>query len=489
VKSWWPLVFVLGCGSEAPRATHATTQATAEPLELAVAEVAAASGEGLGGRLRVRGGERFALVLMSASLAHGEASYRVAPPADGAALQRVNGCALGDKLASKAKPTPPAPQAKESALRAGDRKTFTMRFGDGHRAVPARVVAVGDATVVWADVSEEHPAELDAAFVSEFLEDFERIILRRGRQVFGVESDVDGDGRIALLFSPLTYRAAVAFFSACDLRPTCKGSNAAEVLYLTPPNAIPPPYNTPRAIKEILAHELEHLLHHRHKVLDNDLAADPDSAYMLEGFGALAQDVTGLQAGNLYVTKAGLDQIDAVSLADVMRESVEYDRERDGPLRGGAYLFVRWLYDRAGGDTAGPDGAIEDRGGPSLVRSLLADRRSIASSLAARVPSDDLVTGFYPALVLPAGKGCAAFGATAKDPITGRQRGADPFASFHGMAMQGAAMTPVERADGRLLLGGAEYLLLEAKEAGVLAFGVQVEAASAQAQLHVVRIE
>lgn len=488
MKSCWAvLLFVLGCGSEAPRAAHATTQA--DPLELAVGDVAAARGEGLGGRLRVKGGERFVLVLMSASLAHGEASYQVAPPADGAALRRVNGCTLGDKLASKAKSAPPAPKVRESAVRVGDRKTFTMRFDDGHRAVPARVVAVGDATVVWADVSEEHPAELDAAFASEFLEDFERIILRRGRQIFGVESDVDGDGRIALLFSPLTNRAAVAFFSACDLRPSCKGSNAAEVLYLTPPNAIRPPYNTPRAIKEILAHELEHLLHHRHKVLDNDLAADPDSAYMLEGFGALAQDVTGLQAGNLYVTKAGLDQIEAVSLTDVLRESTDYDRDRDGPMRGGAYLFVRWLYDRAGGDAAGADGAIEDRGGPSLVRGLLSDRRSIASVLSARVRAAELITGFYPALVLPAGSGCAAFGAIAKDPITGRQRGADPFASFHGMQMQGAAMTPLSQADGTLRLGGADYLSLEATEPGVLAFGVRVEGASAEAHLHVVRIE
>jgi hypothetical protein len=376
----------------------------------------------------------------------------------------------------------------------GATRTFQLRTrGGGSTAVPTRAVAVGESSVVWADASKDHPAVLDAAFAAEFLADFEKLILPRARAVFGAESDVDGDGRIALFFTPLTAEAAVAFFSGCDLAPegACANSNRAEVLYLTPPNAIRPPYNTPRAVKEILAHELEHLIHHNRKVVKNRSREDRDSAYMLEGFGALAQDVVGFQAGNLYVTKAGLDDIDDFSLGAVVSEDGEYDKARDGALRGGAYLFVRWLYDRAGGDRVSPEGAIEDRGGPSLVRTLLDAPAPIAAELPRRAGASmgDLMMDFYTTLghdprLLP--NPCFTYLPTRKDPVTERQRGADPFASFHGQQMQGAAVRKAG-GDGKIRAGGVELVPLPPPAAGEVAFTVEI-APEAAARVRVIRL-
>ncbi len=159
--------------------------------------------------------------------------------------------------------------------------------------------------MVWADITPANPAVIDPAVVQEFLTDFESTILPRARAVFGTESDEDGDGHVQLVFSPVTKDTAVAFFSNCDLKPSigCSGSNHGEFLYLTPPNAIDPPYNTPAAIKEILAHELSHMIHFNRKVLKTGLGGWNESAYMIEGVGAFAQDVLGYQAGNFYVTR------------------------------------------------------------------------------------------------------------------------------------------------------------------------------------------
>jgi hypothetical protein len=377
------LVALLACEpapvpAAAPLATPAAAQRPAQLARGDVADVAVSDGRAAARLMAPSGEERFLLVIGSTRLVPdpGSYAYRVAggAPRPTAVSAARRTCSLGPAEAGADRPAvpPDVPRARAgSAPAVGATRTFQLRTrGGASTAVPTRAVAVGESSVVWADASKDHPAVLDAAFAAEFLADFEKLILPRARAVFGAESDVDGDGRIALFFTPLTAEAAVAFFSGCDLAPegACPNSNRAEVLYLTPPNAIRPPYNTPRAVKEILAHELEHLIHHNRKVVKNRSREDRDSAYMLEGFGALAQDVVGFQAGNLYVTKAGLDDIDDFSLGAVVSEDGEYDKARDGALRGGAYLFVRWLYDRAGGDRVSPEGDIEDRGGPTLVR-------------------------------------------------------------------------------------------------------------------------
>ncbi len=328
---------------------------------------------------------------------------------------------------------------------------------------------------MWADVTPAHPANLDATFVDQFLSDFEETILPRERAVFGVESDQDGDGHVALVFTPLTYETAVAFFTGCDLANLsgCPGSNHGEYLYLTPPDAIAPPYNTPAAIKEILAHECSHLIHFNRKVLRNKLGSWPDSSYLVEGVGGFAQDAVGPQAGNLYVTQAGLDGIDQFSLADTLVDFTQYDAQRDGVLRGGSYLFVRWLYDRAGADAANADGSVAGKGGPALMRALLDVPASVASALpaVAKASVADIATDFYTALAMSnrdeiggvaPSNACFAYLPAGTDPIWARQRGCDVHAQFHGMQMNGPAIQPAASADGQLRAGGVEYVELDA---------------------------
>jgi len=260
---------------------------------------------------------------------------------------------------------------------------------------------------------------------------------------------------------------------------------------LTPPDAIDPPYNTPNAIKEILAHEVAHLLHFQRKVLRNHLSTWQDPVYLTEGIGALAQDVTGYQAGNLYVTRAGLDGIDQFSLADLLRRSDDArEHSREGVLRGGGYLFVRYLYDRAGGDiAAGLE--IENRGGPTLLRALLDAPLWIDQALPRVASADltDLALDFYTALALsnrdqaggaPATNPCFQYLPTRVDPITQKQRGADLFARFHGSQMQGPKLGSAQAPDGQLLSGGVDYLSLDATAGSPdLSLAVQLDPRSA----------
>jgi len=373
-------------------------------------------------------------------------------------------------------PTPETPPTGTAPI-VGTERTLQMQIGSSLTPLTARVIAVGEHAVVWADVTPTHLANLDPAFVTAFLSDFENTILPRERSIFGMESDLDNDGHISLVFTPLTYRTAVAYFSGCDLLNLsgCRTSNHGEFLYLTPPDAIPAPYNTPAAIKEIIAHECSHLIHFNRKVLRNHLTTWPDNAYFIEGFGALAQDVIGYQAGNLYVTEAGLNGINDFSLTDVLLDNGIYDTTRDGVLRGGAYLWTRWLYDHAGGDQAQMDGTVTNRGGPAFVHAMLDSRMSVGDVLPDPALTgslvEDLAMDFYTTLamsnrdesggVAPRNT-CFSYLPAASDPVTMRPRGADVFATFHGMMMTGPAVQPMAMADGSLTPGGVEYISVNA---------------------------
>jgi hypothetical protein len=486
------LLLILGCVSAPPRvqsdtptaaseasarATEAADAAPALALEPGeVAEIAIAADGRAGERLATpTGSERFVIILASTLFDRdpGATPYTIALDAGSRAgpSRILTDCATSsDAWRGVQIAPPPPPQGEGPAI--GRTRELQMMTVDSVSKIQSEVVSVGPHAVVVRDST--HPTTLDQSFAEQFRSDFENVIMPRARQVFGTEPDIDGNGRVELVFSRLTKEHGVAFFNACDLLGTlegCLGTNRGEFLYLTPPDAIDPPYNTASAIKEILTHELSHLLHFNRKVLRNHLTAWTDTVYASEGIGALAQDVVGYQAGNLYVAKAGLEGIDGFSLADVL------DRPRrpgvnDGVLRGASYLFFRYLYDRAGGDEAvGVD--ILSRGGPAFLRALLDAPESIAEALpgVARASAGELAMDFFTTLAVSnreaAGaaaprNACFSYLPTVKDPLTTKQRGTNLFAQFHGQGMAGPRVVSVSTADGQLLAGGVEYLSVDA---------------------------
>jgi hypothetical protein len=478
-----------------------------DPIGLAPGEVAEAPVTSGVASLRLAtpaGSERFILVVASTDLASAGRPYAYRVEARATALPgaaaRLTGCSLSSARWSAMVPPAESPPAGVAPA-IGATRSFRMPTETAIESITARVVAVSDHAVLWADLTPAHPATVDPAVVTAVLRDFEATILPRERVVFGVESDVDGDGRVALVFSPVTARSGDAFFWQCDLlaSPGCGESNRAEAIYLTPLDLIRPPYNTVTALDEIVAHEVGHLIHFGRKVLRNRLSAWVDSAYMSEGIGHLAQDAIGFQGDNLYATKIALDAIGEFSLGELFTDDTAYDLRRDAPMRGGAYLFARWLYDRAGGDAALPGGTVEGRGGPALLRALLDAPTSVTGSLpgVSGAAAADLAMDFYTALAAsnrdreggaaPANE-CFRYRPVALDPTTGRPRGADLFTTFDGMAMRGPATQPLAAADGELLRGGVEYLVVE-PTAGQRDTAVTVRAdAAARLRVRAVRV-
>lgn len=472
-----------GCSSSDSAPTNSGGDAGADAaestrLQLAPGDVAEVTMEGGRAALRLatpEGTETFTLVLGSTEFTNGSDPTDYAVSGDpietpsGASI--LTGCSITSdawkdkQLAPEAEPTGTAPLV-------GDTRQLDVLVGTSAQTITAKVAAVGKRSIVWTD--DTNGTTIDQAFMDEFVTAFDDTILPRARTVFGTESDIDQNGRVGLVFTPLTKDNAVAFFYSCDLQnsQSCPSTNSGEFLYLTPPADIAPPYNTPNAIKEILAHELGHLVHYNHKVLRSQLPKWPDGSYMIESIGGFAQDVIGYQSGNLYVAKAGLDGIDQFSLSDTFGAGA-YDKSRDGLLRGASYLFVRFIYDRAGGDAIDQAGMIENTGGPAFFDALLDGPDSVHDAMekVANTTAADVAMDFYTALAMSnqdknghaaATNACFAYAPTSTDPVTGKQRGANLFAEFHGQGMKGAKTQELAAADGKLRMGGVELLTVQA---------------------------
>jgi hypothetical protein len=260
--------------------------------------------------------------------------------------------------------------------------------------------------------------------------------------------------------------------------------------------------NTTKAILETVAHELAHAIYFNRKYLLNGTAAlASENPYITEGLSALAQDLTGYQAGNFFVAWAGLEGVSQLSVPNMTSNALKsyVPGEADGIMRGGEYLFMRYLFDRAGGDALDAQGAPVDKGGIAWLRSFEDAKETGEAAVlkTTKLTMAALVEDFWTALALSnRGANGAPISSVAKynfqavttDPLTGRLRGFNLFGSFHGQQLTGPASVKLSAADGSLLAGGAEYLLVGASGKENLTFTIETDPA-AKARARLIRVK
>jgi len=261
----------------------------------------------------------------------------------------------------------------------GDRRAFrvcdkvTCRQESDFASVSAEAKYVGDHALIYQD--ENAPANgLNEEDFQELGVLFDRELYGVATRAFGSESDVDRNGRVMILFTPIvngmtetaqcSQSYVTGFFFPLDVDPTAASdnrSNQAEVFYAM----VPDPAGTvtcdhtvervTRIVPVTFIHEFQHMIsYYQHVVLR---AGSSEHTWLNEAMSHMAEEL-----GALHFESIGqLERFAAFSLGNLyngfkyLKDPGSYYllyAEGTGTLeeRGASWLFMRWLVDQFGSD-------------------------------------------------------------------------------------------------------------------------------------------
>ena len=251
----------------------------------------------------------------------------------------------------------------------GELKDFHVLQGDGSfEEVTAEVRFVSSRAAFYEDV--DAVTKISQTEFGNFGQLFDDPIFPVDVGVFGQPSDLDGNGRIIILVTPSVNRLAApgssdfvgGFFFGLDLRPDLDDSNAGEIFYVLAPDPtgaygnVRTPDFLRRALPPILAHEFQHMIHYKQRVLDRG-ASRAEALWLSEGLAQIAEDLVGeelhnrgdpvagddFQRGNWQLAELYLEAPSEVSLIGVTGQGTLEER-------GAWWLFLRYLRGQAGGN-------------------------------------------------------------------------------------------------------------------------------------------
>ncbi len=264
-------------------------------------------------------------------------------------------------------------------IEVGDRRDFrvcdkvTCREEADFASVTAEVKYVGDHALIYQDL--EAPAGgLSAQDFQELGVMFDLDLYAVATRAFGSESDIDRNGRVMILFTPIVngmtetsqcpQSFVTGFFFPLDIDPTAENdnrSNQAELFY----SIVPDPNGTitcdhsvgrvSRIVPVTFIHELQHMInYHQHVVVR---AGTSELTWLNESMSHMAEELAGLH----FEAQGRMDRFTAFSLGDLynsfkyLKDPASYYllySEGTGTLeeRGAGWLFLRWLADQFGSD-------------------------------------------------------------------------------------------------------------------------------------------
>ncbi len=227
--------------------------------------------------------------------------------------------------------------------------------------VQANLKYTGDHTLLYVDA--ETPSEfLTDAEAEDLGQAFDASIYGTDRDDFGSESDINHDGKVAILMSPTINRMTppgaagsqgfiAGYFLANDLLPQLLDSritNGMEIFYTMVPdpsslygNLFPKDKTLP-VIEGVLSHEFLHMILFNYRVLiygHGYLADYMEQLWLDEGLAHIAEDLNGYKSSNIARANLFLEDPGDVTLiygGDALEE------------RGASFLFLRLLGDRFG---------------------------------------------------------------------------------------------------------------------------------------------
>lgn len=267
----------------------------------------------------------------------------------------------GRDIDNRLKETPSAPQTVDFDVYTDiegstvDPSSFTV--------VTAELKYEGEHTLLYVDQDTDISCITDAEAFN-LGEAFDTRIYQTNRSTFGNESDINGDGKVAILLSPVVNLLTppgtaseegyiAGFFLPGDLMPSYIHSactNGMEIFYTIVPDPGPIPiygntYEKERALRVIegvLGHEFLHMIMFNYRILIYGKGFLPTyiaETWLDEGLAHIAEDLNGHDEDNIL--RANIFLIDPGDVTLVHGGD-------DLGERGASFLFFRYLGDRFG---------------------------------------------------------------------------------------------------------------------------------------------
>ena len=275
-------------------------------------------------------------------------------------------------------------QALVTAPAIGSQRSFQVlsKFdGTAFKRVTARVRYVGDHIILYVDVDQPPGAFTDAELAT-FGNLFDRSLYDLDVRAFGSESDIDANGRVIFLLTPvvnaLTSSSDCAsagfitgFHYGLDLLPSQTNSNRGEIFYALVPDVggtrscAHAKADVERVVPATFVHEFQHMISFGQHVLARGGAFE--ALWLNEGLSHIAEELAGktyearfpppsgrtdpnqlfpdsaqgyltpnMRNAQSFLQRPGASSVTAITGGGTLAE------------RGGAWLFLRWLGDQKG---------------------------------------------------------------------------------------------------------------------------------------------
>lgn len=246
-------------------------------------------------------------------------------------------------------------------------KINVAAFATGGGTIDVDVKKKGARVAILVDKSDSvSQTDIDA-----LADKFDNLIYKRDVALFGnpklkssgdqLSSDRNNDGLIWIVVtSKVADKNAVGFFVPIDFVPKSQDakSNEADILYMDASLDLNKAYAT-------ACHEFQHLLNYAVKVYKpsvNGGSGGLEALWLDEGQAHFAEDACGYGGENVTV----LDQ----EVFTSFETTTMFSTQDSVAMRGMALLFVRYLFEQAGGVTYKSDGSITDTGGAALLQKI-----------------------------------------------------------------------------------------------------------------------
>jgi len=266
----------------------------------------------------------------------------------------------------------------------GTQRSFQVlsRFdGNAFKRVTARLRYAGDNILLYVDI-DQPPGALTDADLRTFGDLFDRTLYDLDVRAFGSESDIDANGRVIVLLTPVVNTLTSAsecstagfitgFHYGVDLLPSQTNSNRGEIFYALVPDVggtrscEHTKVDVERLVPATFVHEFQHMISFGQHVVAR--GGSFETLWLNEGLSHIAEEL----AGKIYETRfpppsgrADPNQLFPDSAQGYLPPNVRNAQrflEAPGSIsatsltgngslaeRGGSWLFLRWLGDQKG---------------------------------------------------------------------------------------------------------------------------------------------